>query len=237
MKKKRRRPDDAARSSVPRRLVGAELAALDEREHQRIYDRMLDHYEVIEIIDTGPGGVSGYEGAGWPTLRRRAESGEWFVIIAMMLRPGAAQLITQLEHQLYPPGTPLNVGFQHYHVKFRGECFAVTLVPIKDRERVTRFVEARRMRLADGIPAIIEGGGMHFMPIGDKEWMRTVENVEGSPVYEMTSAAQRQALEIEHEQIVAFLLDRQRTRQQAKGEPPAVNPGKLPDFLKDWRKN
>lgn len=162
---------------------------------------MLKHRQVIQCLDDGVVSSS------WQELQDLARGARHLMIIFLMDRPGAQTFATQLEWQMYEPKTEANKLFHFYQTHWQDLEYSIICVPWEHKQKIEEFAARLRMRLADGVPLLLdlEDGSVKptFFPVqGSTVW--TLENIEGAPVYSMQPGSLAVSLREEQFQIKEF---------------------------------
>ena len=110
-----------------------------------------------------------------------------FFIIGMLMpiRIGAALFGSLLEYRHYPPMTPSNDLFQLVMLNWQGIFWGVISIPIEDRVYAERITKECGLKLAEGIPSVIdptEEKGVIFFPVTDSERILTLEYIDPSHI-------------------------------------------------------
>lgn len=110
-------------------------------------------------------------------------------VITVIGRPGALALIAAIEWLWFSPKGEQNDLYQMYVADWSEMKWVVAAIPISKLEDTKALATKLGMRIANGVPTMIEASGMSFfiggrMPDGkDNMTMYTIENDHGSPVY------------------------------------------------------
>ena len=97
-------------------------------------------------------------------------------------RPGFADCIQMLEHMHFAPGTLRNDRFHMRVINWEGIIWGIVSIPTAEKELMERIAQVNGLRIANGIPVMLSGGGMHKFPVESKN-LFVLENVSGHPVY------------------------------------------------------
>ena len=112
------------------------------------------------------------------------------IFYALMLsRSGAEGCLSDLEHTHYSPGTPRNELFTLVLLTWGDLVWALIGIPQSDKEFMARAAAANGLRVADGVPHIVDGYGIHRFPAHGPN-VFTLENVSGHPVYGRRKSSQ-----------------------------------------------
>lgn len=106
-------------------------------------------------------------------------------LITIGTRPGVTRFLITLEHQHFPPSTARNAEFQLILVKWPDDgplLWYVVIVPLLTFPEVRRVAAETGMRVADGVPTLLERSGVRRFPI-DHGRAFTIENDLDSPLY------------------------------------------------------
>jgi hypothetical protein len=131
-----------------------------------------------------------------PEISRPMEDGELremtrdetkFFIIGMLMpiRIGVGLFGSLLEYRHYPPGTLKNDWFQLVLVNWEHMIWGIMSIPIKDKVLAERIAQECGLRLADGVPSVInpaEPEGVIFFPVTDSERILTLEYIDSSHI-------------------------------------------------------
>ncbi len=100
-------------------------------------------------------------------------------------RPGLVDCIQTLRdsHYLYPEKRRALLSMQSF-VWFDIQWIIVS-IPADERDLLERCATASGLEIVDGIPAVLNSGGIHFFPISN-ERMFTFENRSGHPAYKIS---------------------------------------------------
>lgn len=140
---------------------------------------------------------------------RAASDPSKLAIIAMLSRPGVRRFAMTLEHRYYPPDTPANDDFQLFISKWAGMAFVIMVIPIEHRPRVEEVARESQLRVADGVPTMVETDGLHpFFVNGPNAF--SLENMSGSPVYKGGAEEMLKAEDAE----LDLIPDRERLRRE-----------------------
>ena len=133
-------------------------------------------------------------------------SADVFNIICMISPPriGAHLFLVKLEHEHYRPGTTKNNKFQMYQIVFSDIVFLVASIPAADREIAEQVADECGLRLADGVPHVIDKDGAKQFPIHTDNTF-SLENKSDSPVYQNSPDIHRCLLQKENEEIRSIL--------------------------------
>lgn len=111
---------------------------------------------------------------------------KWVHFVGMLMRPGVGGCAETLEHTHYKPGTPANDLFQLHIIKWEDLVWGLISIPIEDRSKMDRAAAANGLRVADGVPTMVNGQGGELkvsrFPV-ENDRIFTLENVSGHPVY------------------------------------------------------
>lgn len=89
-----------------------------------------------------------------------------FHVAGLRGRPGVALWLTQLEHTYFPPASPRNAEFVLHWVRWEDLEWAVASIPRRAERFARRTAERLGLRLADGVPTLIDGSGSpKFFPM------------------------------------------------------------------------
>ena len=97
-------------------------------------------------------------------------------------RPGVSECITLLEHKHYQPKTPRNELFIMRLIDWNDIMWVIISIPIEEKNLMEAVADECGLRIADGIPTMISGGGVERFPISN-ERIFTLENKSGHLVY------------------------------------------------------
>lgn len=185
-----------------------DATALPPDQQTEVVTEWSKRQEVFQIVDEGKGGRWYLAASSWDELRGLAGDGRHFIVVVMEMRPGALTFIQQLEWQEYEPGTERNKLFQMFRAKWENDLYFVIVVPLKHKQLIANFAPRVGMRIADGVPTVIQSrdGKVEptFFPVqGPNVW--TLENRAGSPVYEFSKPdSARAAVREECHQVQEF---------------------------------
>jgi len=131
-----------------------------------------------------------------PEISRPMEDGELlemtrdetkFFIIGMLMpiRIGVGLFGSLLEYRHYPPGTLRNDWFQLVLANWEHMIWGIMSIPIKDKVLAERIAQECGLKLANGIPSVIDGTdpkGVKFFPVTDSERILTLEYIDSSHI-------------------------------------------------------
>ena len=84
-------------------------------------------------------------------------------------RPGVHLFCSTLEYKFYPPGTEKNKDFTFQLIKWKVDdlemIYAVASIPMKEKAYAEATAKIVGMRIANGVPTLINGGKPNFFPI------------------------------------------------------------------------
>lgn len=103
-----------------------------------------------------------------------------FAVMAM--RPGCAECLQTLEHVYYKPKTRRNKLFSMRFIEWGGLGWFIVSIPAHEREHMEKSAAASGLRIADGVPHMINNEGLSTFPGGSLR-MFALENVPGHRVY------------------------------------------------------
>lgn len=134
-----------------------------------------------------------------------------FILMYAPRRIGVISFATFLEYRHFKPGTPANDQFEMALVKWEQMNFAIVVIPRIHRNQAQWILKQLGLRLADGVPTVIESSGVKHFPI-DLPNVFTVENIEGHFAYKNSADLTRTAQDFEDEAVA---------REIASHEQPA----------------
>jgi hypothetical protein len=167
----------------------SDLPTLDPEEFASVLPEVLkkagDGAGVMMHDDDGRPMVSLYE----PGKLVELLDDEYLFVFSMSIRPGALRFMHELEHTFFPPGTELNMKYSLIYVNWSQMMWIGVRIPLE--MRTCADVTARRtgMRVANGVPTMIGGGGIIQFPLNGPH-VYTLENESGSKVYDGQNAAE-----------------------------------------------
>lgn len=112
---------------------------------------------------------------------------KWVHFVAMLQRPGVSACMETLEETHYKPGTDANGLFELRLKNWEGIIGVIVSIPVEDKPKMERAAAANGLRIANGVPHMISGGKVSHFPI-ENDWIFTLENVPGHPVYKNQGA-------------------------------------------------
>jgi len=122
-------------------------------------------------------------------LKEMTKDESRFFIIGMLMPPriGVALFGSLLEYRHYSPMTPSNDLFQLVMLNWEGMFWGVISIPIEDRVYAERIAKECGLKLAEGIPSVIDGtdlsrSGFKFFPVTDSERILTLEYIDPSHI-------------------------------------------------------
>lgn len=120
-------------------------------------------------------------------LREMTRDETKFFIIGMLvpIRIGVGLFGSLLEYRHYPPRTLKNDWFQLVLVNWEHMIWGIMSIPIKDKVLAEEIAKECGLRLADGIPSVIdptESEGAKFFPVTDSERILTLEYIESTHI-------------------------------------------------------
>ena len=119
-------------------------------------------------------------------LEMTRDETKYFIIgMLMPIRIGVALFGSLLEYRYYPPGTLKNDWFQLVMVNWEGMFWGIMSIPMKDKVLAERIAQECGLKLADGIPSVIDGtdpNGVRFFPVTDSERVMTLEYIDPSHI-------------------------------------------------------
>jgi hypothetical protein len=109
---------------------------------------------------------------------------EWINLVGCMLprRHGALLFITMLEHIWFPPDTDKNFEFLMIQLGWKHMIFFVVSVPSKFRPHIDTLAPKCGIRIADGVPMVIDHKGSSVFPIKSNNTF-VLENTSDHPIY------------------------------------------------------
>lgn len=132
------------------------------------------------------------------TVAALAHDNETFWIAGMVspLRVGVRLFAVQLEHEYYKPATPRNDLFKMIQIDFDEMTFIVIGIPLDERHLAELVAANVDMRISDGIPTVIDAGGIKRFAM-DSDQVCTLVNARESLVYQSDPAIIGEMLENE----------------------------------------
>jgi hypothetical protein len=97
-----------------------------------------------------------------------------YVILAT--RPRAATCCTTLEHNFYKPDTKRNEKFFLRFVEWGGLPWIIVSIPFYEKENMEHVAAACRLRIVNGIPAMINGEVIIPFPVNTPQTF-TIEHI------------------------------------------------------------
>jgi hypothetical protein len=98
-------------------------------------------------------------------------------------RPGVADCISLLENTYFKPGTTRNDLFVMRIIEWEELTWVMVSIPISDKGLMEKAAQVSGLRVADGVPTMLQGGGVSHFPVSN-ERVFTLENCSGHPVYQ-----------------------------------------------------
>jgi hypothetical protein len=123
--------------------------------------------------------------------------------VSLSVRPGALAMMATVEYNLFPPRSAFNQMFHVHSLMWEWMPLQVFSVPYLAEGQVKAIAKALGMRIADGVPTLVEHGKppIHF-PGGNNVF--TLENDEGSPIYRNRQRDNDAVIEREGELLTCY---------------------------------
>ena len=119
-----------------------------------------------------------------------------FVGMLMPPRPGVMECIDSIEQKHFKPGTLRNELFLMRIIDWSDIVWIMISIPIKDKNLAEAVSKECGLRIADGVPTVIDGKSIQTFP-GNNERVFTFENEHGHPVYRNDPAVTKSILDAE----------------------------------------
>jgi hypothetical protein len=111
---------------------------------------------VVRMLNSN--NTSGAEVFNWEQLHRMAASGDYFILTAMLVRPGMVAATHAIEVELFPAASPLNDLLEVFYCDWQNEPFQIVFVPASKRPEVEALLKKRGLRAANGVPTFFGRG-------------------------------------------------------------------------------
>ena len=105
-----------------------------------------------------------------------------YIGMISLSRPGVVDCFQALEFTHFAHGTPRHDSFHRRVIIWQGIMWEIVSIPIAEKELIQGVAQACRLRLANGIPMVIAGGGVHKFPFESANFF-VLENIAGHPAY------------------------------------------------------
>lgn len=126
---------------------------------------------------------------------------DYIYLVLGMFRPQSLTFLTRLEHEHFPPGSPLNDKFTVHMAYYGGNPYSIIGVPMENLKLCRILAESLELQLINGLPlwcSESKGETVNHFPIShspDLTW--TVQNKKTMDPRKITSMLQREVISVQ----------------------------------------
>jgi hypothetical protein len=154
------------------------MNAINKKDFEKLICELSDGNGIRLDKDDGEGLIITLVNSEY--LSNLSENMELFHIIGLWERPWVQFFFNFLEYEHFEPGTEKNKEFQFLLFKWEGLMWGIVSIPIEKRQLAEISANSSRLKLADGVPVVINGGSFPL----NCDMAFTLENLSNDIIYE-----------------------------------------------------